>query len=438
VGDLAYPPAVTISASPGDCCYGQFVGSISGFAQNVNTDSTLVVLYAKTDVYYIQPYADSRGRTAIHCPSGAFANSTRGGCRYSAVLAKRSWTPPATLTMLPAVGGPILATATSLDSLPPPSDTLSFAGFTWLVKSSCGLLVGPGPNIFSDSYHNVSVDGQGRLHLHLTHRGPTWSAAEVYSANVLGYGTYQFTVEGAIDSLDPNVVLGCFSYSDHYPTDEDEIDVEFSRWGVATDPNAQYVIQPYDAPGHRHRFRMTLSGTTSSHQFTWLTTRVDFASWNGTLETPGDTLHTWSFTDAPSVPVADAERMRFNLWLFGGAPPSDGKDVEVVISDFRFESATSVRDEDGPSRGISLSQPFPTPARGVIAYVLTLPRAERVRIGVYDAAGHALGAIREETLAAGAHRLEWNAGAASHTSGVCVLRVEVGGVKLQRRFALLR
>ncbi|MDQ4089270.1 MAG: hypothetical protein M3163_03045 [Actinomycetota bacterium] len=47
--------------------------------------------------------------------------------------------------------------------------------------------------------------------------------------------------------LDPNVVLGLFSWSDDPAYNYREIDIEVARWGdVAGDTNAQYVVQPWD------------------------------------------------------------------------------------------------------------------------------------------------------------------------------------------------
>jgi hypothetical protein len=37
------------------------------------------------------------------------------------------------------------------------------------------------------------------------------------------------------------------------------------------------------------------------------------------------------------VPSAGDERTRINLWLDGGSPPTDGAEVEVVLSAFTFE-----------------------------------------------------------------------------------------------------
>ena len=92
--------------------------------------------------------------------------------------------------------------------------TIRFSGYDWLVKTST-VLVGPGPNYFSDDEENVWIDDQGRLHLRLT-RDSTghWRASEVVLQTSLGYGQYRFAVEGTPQELDPNVVLGLFTWQD--------------------------------------------------------------------------------------------------------------------------------------------------------------------------------------------------------------------------------
>ena len=132
--------------------------------------------------------------------------------------------------------------------------TLQFSGYEWAIKA--GDLLGPGPNNFSASTDNVWVDDEDRLHLKITHRDGTWYCAEVYRMESLGYGTYTFYLSSYVDLLDKNVVGSPFLYQD----DEHELDIEFSRWGVEEGPNAQFVVQPWDVPGHREQFDLSLTG----------------------------------------------------------------------------------------------------------------------------------------------------------------------------------
>jgi hypothetical protein len=153
-------------------------------------------------------------------------------------------------------------------------NTVLWGGRTWTVKSSQSR-VGPGPNYFSASSDNVWVDSLDRLHLKITYRNGRWNCAEVIRAASFGYGAYTFEVATAVDDLDPNVVLGLFTWSDKGAFNHREIDVEIARWGNPSDPtNAQYVVQPYNLAGHLQRF--TASGAAPTiHGFTWRSGRVD-------------------------------------------------------------------------------------------------------------------------------------------------------------------
>jgi len=208
--------------------------------------------------------------------------------------------------------------------------TIAFSGSSWTVKASTGL-VGPGPNVFSDSPENVWVDAFGHLHMRITHRDGRWLAAEVILDKSLGHGTYRFNVASPLGQLDPNVVLGLFTWSDDPAYNNREIDIEFAKWGDATaTTNAQYVVQPYGSPGNLFSF-VQPAGAPTSHQFTWASNRVTFLS----TTAAGATIASWQHRGR-DVPKPGDERTRINLWLDGGAPPTDGNEVEVVLSGFTF------------------------------------------------------------------------------------------------------
>jgi len=208
--------------------------------------------------------------------------------------------------------------------------TVAFSGYSWAAKASTEP-VGPGPNVFSDSPENVWVDSGGQLHLRITHRDGRWRAAEVVLGRSLGYGTYRFTLASPVGRLDPNVVLGLFTWSDDPAYNHREIDVEVARWGNApTARNAQYVVQPYDHPGNLVTFVQPDTAPTS-HEFTWAPNGVSFRS----ATAGGSTIAAWKY-GGPDVPRAGDERTRINLWLDRGTPPTNGAEVEVVLSGFSF------------------------------------------------------------------------------------------------------
>src|SRR5574341_2445673 len=115
---------------------------------------------------------------------------------------------------------------------------ISFSGYMWNVKKSNGR-VGPGPNYFYYSTQNVWVDLSGKLHMKLRKNKGKWYCSEIVSNQNFGYGTYRFYIDSYVDNLDPNVVLGLFTWSDNPDYNHREIDQEFARWADPNNLNAQ-------------------------------------------------------------------------------------------------------------------------------------------------------------------------------------------------------
>jgi hypothetical protein len=211
--------------------------------------------------------------------------------------------------------------------------TVSFSGATWTVKASTRK-AGPGPNYFSDSDRNVSVDAQGRLHLRITHNKDRWECAEVIHTASLGYGSYRFYLDSLVDKLDPNVVLGLFTWNDDPAYAHREIDIELSRWSKPDNRNAQYVVQPFNSAEHRMRFGQPPGLDQTTHQFRWQADSVFFQSLKTTPFDPKKAIQEWKATQG--IPVAGGENARINLWLFRGRGPTDDREVEVIVKRFGF------------------------------------------------------------------------------------------------------
>ncbi len=189
---------------------------------------------------------------------------------------------------------------------------------------------GPGPNYYTDSESDVWVDQAGSLHLRIVGRDGRWYCSEVILDDSLGYGQYSCVIESPVDSLDPQAVLGFFTWDEAAPAaNYHEIEIELSRWGELANDNAQYVVQPSDTEGNLHRFMLATSEPTL-HRFRWCWDRIEFASLLG-----NQLLHAWTYEGADN-PVPGTESFRLNSWLYGGAPPLNGHDAEVVISDFQY------------------------------------------------------------------------------------------------------
>jgi len=221
--------------------------------------------------------------------------------------------------------------------IPPPISTdriIEFSGYEWIVRTSNDNKVGPGPNYFSDSEDNVWVDDDGRLHLKIVRIGGTWYCSGVILKKPLGYGKYVFYVGNDVSKLDPNIVAGLFTYFN----DEEEIDIEFSRWSDPDNEDSQFAVQPSHLVGNKVRYNLGLLTEYSTHSFNWQPDRIEFVSLQGHgLVVNGDNLiQEWTYHGDNIPPNRTAERLRMNLWLFRGQVPSDSKTYEMIIDKFEF------------------------------------------------------------------------------------------------------
>lgn len=229
------------------------------------------------------------------------------------------------------------------DKLKSATTTISFSGYEWYVKDATA--AGPGPNNWNPK--NVWVDSAGKLHLTITYSLLTqkWECAEVWSTTSMGLGKYEWFVEGQIDLLDKNVVLGLFNYPTAAigPDGTNEIDIEYSKWGNDASNIGNFVVYPAKLiNGYNHwstSFPVALTGTHTTQRFTWTSSSVYFQSLHG--HTTGDEDLIYSKTFAPSRTKAKsyipqkAEPVHMNLWLFRGNAPSNNLPVEVVINSFK-------------------------------------------------------------------------------------------------------
>jgi hypothetical protein len=215
---------------------------------------------------------------------------------------------------------------------------INFSGYDWLVKTSLDP-VGPGPNYFSDSSGNVWIDERGRLHLRISQDATgRWQAAEAVMQTSLGYGTYRFVLDSPVDNLDPNVVLGLFTWSDDPAQNHREVDIEFGRFGEPAALMGRYTVQPYTAPGQYFPFEQP-SSPQSTHSFVWTSERVSFQSWVGSQGIPGASgtiIAEHTLASTYDVPQRGGEQVRINLWLDAGRAPTNGQPLEVIVGRFDF------------------------------------------------------------------------------------------------------
>ena len=205
--------------------------------------------------------------------------------------------------------------------------TVRFSRYVWDVK--LGRDLGPGPNTYAAA--NVRVGDIG-LHLRVDRAGDRWRCAEVSTRRSMGHGTYTFDVEGPIDRLDPNVVLGLFTYR----SDLSELDIEYSRWGWERAKGGQFACQPFATKGNRFRFAVRLDGSLSRNSIDWRPHQVTYSSVeiaeDGSVVRP-IALRVYTGDD---IPKASTEHCHVNLWLYRGEPPTDGETVTITVRRFRF------------------------------------------------------------------------------------------------------
>ncbi len=217
---------------------------------------------------------------------------------------------------------------------------ISFGGMMWGLRQTAGPTE-PGPNTFSNLPDQVWVDAQGRVHLTLQKRNGVWTASEMMAKRDTGYGTYRFTLSGALKALDPNIVFGFFTWDKAPEAFNREIDVELSRWGDEAGPDVWFTVQPYDVAGNQHSFELP-AAQSYTFELRWQKDVVDFALFRdveayadadaaATTATP---VARWSYHGA--IPDPGRARLRINLWLFQGRAPKGSDPYEVVVSDFSY------------------------------------------------------------------------------------------------------
>ncbi|MCF8260940.1 MAG: T9SS type A sorting domain-containing protein [Melioribacteraceae bacterium] len=204
---------------------------------------------------------------------------------------------------------------------------INFSGIEWIVKNGTG---GPGPNNWSNDSKSVWVDSTGALHLKIRKEGNKWYCAEVYAQQSFGYGEYRFYVSSDLENYNQNIVVGLFLYEN----DSREIDIEFSKWGNNSNKSGWYTIQPPPYSNSQKNFELNLTGLNSTHSFNWSANNIIFQSYQGhfaSLPSSNYLIERWNYTGDKNPPLGK-ERLHINFWLFGGNPPSNQEEAELIIN----------------------------------------------------------------------------------------------------------
>ncbi len=289
--------------------------------------------------------------------------------------------------------------------------TIHFAGVDWHVKG--GGPWGPGPNYWSDSEQSVWLDDSGRLHLKIRKENNIWYCAEVNTMDYTTYGEHRFLVEGQVDRMDRNIVLGLFVYAD----DTHEIDIEYAKWG---DPNKEdvgsYTVQPYTTSGNQHTFASPLDSAKSTHFFDWQPANVSFGSMQGLYygapPSPNDYIEQWVYSGGDIPSSRDNLHTHINLWLMNGAPPTDLSVLEIIITDVIQPLTTSALEKNAPSlslSGFSLFSNYPNPFNAATTINYQLSLFCHVQVTVYNTLGQKVAELVNREQKAGRYNVDFDA-----------------------------
>jgi hypothetical protein len=307
----------------------EWMDSIEGRASGA-TPGQQIVLYAKTDVWWVQPLG-IQPFTQIQGDS-RWKNSTHLGTEYAALLVDPGYHPQPKLTALPAQGNGVAAILTAKGGTAA-SDvlkTIHFSGYDWTVRSAPSNRGGE-TNLYNTA--NAWTDDKGYLHLRMGERDGHWTCAEVNLTRSLGYGTYKFVVQDSAH-LSSLGVLGLFTLDERLTDfNRPELDIELSQWGKTGDKNAQYVVQPYFIPQNIARFDVPPGVFT--HILRWEPGSAEFKTVKGSAAAPGAKgISEHLFTSG--IPAAAVETIHMGLYDFYHSKSTSQRPAEVVIEKFEY------------------------------------------------------------------------------------------------------
>jgi hypothetical protein len=87
-----------------------------------------------------------------------------------------------------------------------------------------------------------------------------------------------------------------------------------------------------------HSYDTALTGDTSTHRFAWMPQQVHYESLYGLSDDETGLYHAWTFAPldytlrVPQHPIP----VHMNLWLYHGNAPTDKRDVDITIAEFKF------------------------------------------------------------------------------------------------------
>jgi hypothetical protein len=289
-----------------------------------------IVVYARSNFWWVQPFRD-KPFTQVGA-DGSWSSFSHLGSGYAALLVTAGFEPPTRVPKLPAAGGEVLAVATANGSAAKPvaPKVVHFSGYDWTVRSAPG---NHGGELTDYEPSNVWVDDHGYLHLLMSQEEGHWHCAGASLSRSLGYGIYRFVVQDSA-LLPPSAVLAMFTRDDRQnQEDRIEMDIELSRWGKATNQNADYVVQPYYIPENTVHFNVPKGPVT--YVLHWSPGNATFQATAGDSSRPGGRELT-SHVFKAGVPVPASETVRLDFYDFRHAQSGLQHPAEVVLEKFEY------------------------------------------------------------------------------------------------------
>lgn len=217
--------------------------------------------------------------------------------------------------------------------------TIHWKGHDWNVTQGGMAGVAPGDPA------NIHIDDNGYLTFTIVKRKGKWTAAEMFTSDNMGFGIYQWVVEGNVYDMDKSTVLGLFTYgpANNIGVDgENEIDIEFSQWNdTCGGCNADFTVYPSTGnrrPGGNPSWEEDFyvkGETLTTARMEWSSDKITFTIMKGIqpIGTTAEVLKTATYSSNTRNIPQDASPVGINLWCFETTP---SRDQSVIIRDFQF------------------------------------------------------------------------------------------------------
>jgi endo-1,3-1,4-beta-glycanase ExoK len=219
------------------------------------------------------------------------------------------------------------------------SHTINWNGIQWTGATGHHA---PLNNNWSDSPSNIWIDNQNRLHLTIKNDNGKWDCTQLSSVNSYTYGIFTWKVVSPVFTFNENSVLGLFAYAD----DNHQLDIEVSRWAAGNGDLIRFTLQPYWIDGNTKTYlpSKTVNGVTtdltgydghgSTYQIDWEPTYINYTVWNNN----GNVIANMYYNNVTNIPITP-QKLYMNFYL--GAPPSNGKNLEVIIASVKVTSRSN-------------------------------------------------------------------------------------------------